>query len=43
MRWNVKSYFVGIYGRLDYKLLLWDYMEDGFWLAVIEYLDKFRI
>jgi len=43
MRWNVKSYFVGIYGRLDYRLLLWDYMEGGFMWSAIEELDKFRV
>jgi len=32
---------VGIYGRLDCRLLLWDYMEGGFWWSVIEELDIF--
>ena len=43
MRWNVKSYFVGIYGRLSYRLLLWYYMEGGFRWSVIEELVKFRV
>jgi len=31
---------VGFYGRLDYGLLLWYYMEGGFRWSVIEELDK---
>ena len=34
---------MGIYSRLNYRLLLWDYMEGGFWWPVIEELDKFRV
>jgi len=33
---------MGIYGRLDYRLLLWLYMEGGFWWSVIENLGIFK-